>query len=267
MNYWVCKGRPWNEFRASLKIGATHTWYTKRRPKDLAKGDIAFLWESSPVRRLLGISEITQPDCGVNSEGKQLFRQRYLTRRLASAPGITELRQIPIVNKAVFLKSGPATTLTRLTWEQAEMLIRILRSRNPNGIPRTLSPDKDADIDMAVSFPDVALVATEGGRKLYVHYVKERRPGLARAKREAVLAATGRLACEVCGFDFARRYGSLGEGFCEVHHTVPLATLDEEGEVSLRDLVVLCSNCHRMIHKDGLKTVKQLRGSLRPGTR
>lgn len=266
MNYWVCKGRPWNEFRKTLRAGATHTWYTRLRPQDLARGDITFLWESSPALRLVGIARIIQPDCGVDPEGNQLFRQTYLTRRLPSAPGINELRRIPIINKAIFLKSGPAMTLSRLTREQGEMLIQILRSRNLDEIPRTLWPDKGSGFETEAPFPDTAMVATEGGRKLYTHYVKERRQALIRAKREAMLAATGRLACEVCGFDFAQRYGPLGEDFCEVHHTAPLATLDEESDVSVDGLVVLCSNCHRMIHRHGLKTVAQLRRNLRTGS-
>lgn len=57
--------------------------------------------------------------------------------------------------------------------------------------------------------------------------------------------------CQACGFDFEKYYGSLGKGFIEAHHKVPLARLKGQ-VVSLdprRDFSVLCSNCHRMIHK------------------
>lgn len=57
--------------------------------------------------------------------------------------------------------------------------------------------------------------------------------------------------CKACGFDFEQRYGALGIGFIEAHHLTPLAELKGRS-VSLdvkRDFTVLCSNCHRMIHR------------------
>lgn len=57
--------------------------------------------------------------------------------------------------------------------------------------------------------------------------------------------------CKACGFDFEEKYGPIGREFIEAHHLVPLARLKGE-VVSLspqRDFTVLCSNCHRMIHK------------------
>jgi 5-methylcytosine-specific restriction protein A len=58
----------------------------------------------------------------------------------------------------------------------------------------------------------------------------------------------GPLACEACGLDFAAVYGELGDGFIECHHTVPLA-LGSVRKTSLADLALVCSNCHRMLHR------------------
>ena len=58
--------------------------------------------------------------------------------------------------------------------------------------------------------------------------------------------------CQACGFDFAINYGSIGEGFIEVHHLRPLSSLQEGAVVTYdaaTDFAVLCSNCHRMIHR------------------
>lgn len=61
--------------------------------------------------------------------------------------------------------------------------------------------------------------------------------------------------CQACGFDFQAVYGELGAAFIEAHHLTPLAALPE-GEPAPQDpktdFAVLCSNCHRMIHKTGL---------------
>ena len=61
--------------------------------------------------------------------------------------------------------------------------------------------------------------------------------------------AEGALRCEGCGFDFAATYGELGHGFAECHHVVPLADLRAGSRTRLSDLVILCANCHRMIHR------------------
>ena len=54
----------------------------------------------------------------------------------------------------------------------------------------------------------------------------------------------------VCGFDFEFIYGEIGLSFIEVHHIKPLSSLDEETTINPQtDLVCLCSNCHRMIHR------------------
>lgn len=104
----------------------------------------------------------------------------------------------------------------------------------------------------ANSFPDVdyeSMTVKEGRRQWVQHFSRERRPEIVGAKKAQVLKTTGGLKCEVCEFDFKERYGAIGVGFCEVHHKVPLSSLDEETETKLEDLAILCSNCHRMIHR------------------
>lgn len=67
--------------------------------------------------------------------------------------------------------------------------------------------------------------------------------------------------CAVCGFDFEETYGELGKNFIEVHHKVPLHESGECEPDPGMDMVPLCSNCHRMIHrhKKGMYTVDELK--------
>jgi 5-methylcytosine-specific restriction protein A len=54
------------------------------------------------------------------------------------------------------------------------------------------------------------------------------------------------------GFEFTSRYGELGRGYIEAHHLRPLGELEEGVPIRYevaKDFAVLCSNCHRMIHR------------------
>ena len=131
---------------------------------------------------------------------------------------------------------------------------------------RELENDVSPDI-VANDFPDVdyeSITVQEGSRQWVQHFSRERRPEIVTAKKAQVLKATGGLKCEVCEFDFKERYGPIGEGFCEVHHKVPLSSLNEETETKLEDLAILCSNCHRMIHRTKpMSGVNELKTMLR----
>ena len=57
--------------------------------------------------------------------------------------------------------------------------------------------------------------------------------------------------CQVCNFNFEKKYGKLGEGFIHVHHVVDISTIKTEYEVDpIKDLVPVCPNCHAMLHKN-----------------
>jgi 5-methylcytosine-specific restriction protein A len=78
--------------------------------------------------------------------------------------------------------------------------------------------------------------------------LRERDPKLRNAKIKQVRKLTGAIACEVCAFDFEKVYGELGEGFIHVHHRVPLH-FSGQTKSTLDDLVLVCVNCHQMIHR------------------
>lgn len=83
--------------------------------------------------------------------------------------------------------------------------------------------------------------------RLLTYYAKryERNP----ANREAAIKIHG-VVCKVCGFDFVKVYGELGQGFIEIHHRNPLSSLEEEVIVNPEtDLIPVCANCHRMLHR------------------
>lgn len=91
--------------------------------------------------------------------------------------------------------------------------------------------------------------ALEGGPTYVSHLRRERNRALVIAKREQALAEHGQLRCEACDFDFSAFYGALGKGFCEVHHKTPLGSLKEKRITRMSDLAIVCSNCHRILHR------------------
>lgn len=88
------------------------------------------------------------------------------------------------------------------------------------------------------------------GRKAYrLHLARERDISLAKKAKSIRLARTGSLKCDVCNFDFTKTYGALGDGYIEAHHTTPISELSGSRKTKLSELVLVCSNCHRMLHR------------------
>lgn len=89
----------------------------------------------------------------------------------------------------------------------------------------------------------------EGRITLGQHFRRERSPLLVKKFKER-LAKDGPLRCSICDFSFSDVYGEkLGKGFIEAHHKRPLGESEGERETKLDDLVAVCSNCHRMLHR------------------
>ena len=73
-------------------------------------------------------------------------------------------------------------------------------------------------------------------------YFKYRNRDLIAAKK-----AKSDYTCEICNFNFMSFYGPVGEQFIEAHHLQPIS---EGSRVStVDDIILVCSNCHSMIHK------------------
>jgi 5-methylcytosine-specific restriction endonuclease McrA len=86
----------------------------------------------------------------------------------------------------------------------------------------------------------------EGTRSLRSHLTIERNSALTRDSKARFKALNGRLFCQACGFDFVAIYG---EEYIECHHTIPVHKLPSDGSTRIEDVALLCSNCHRIIHR------------------
>ena len=74
-------------------------------------------------------------------------------------------------------------------------------------------------------------------------------PGAPKGKKKAFLKQHGRVFCEACEFDLQGKYGERGDGYIECHHMKPIPELKPGEKMTNADLALLCSNCHRMVHR------------------
>jgi 5-methylcytosine-specific restriction enzyme A len=84
-------------------------------------------------------------------------------------------------------------------------------------------------------------------RRYRMHRRIERNPSAAKAAKQQ-----HGVRCQACHFEFGETYGAIGHGFIEAHHLRPISQLQEGMAVEYdvaSDFAVLCSNCHRMIHR------------------
>ncbi|WP_084034529.1 HNH endonuclease [Anaerobacillus alkalilacustris] len=103
------------------------------------------------------------------------------------------------------------------------------------------------------------------GKTVYrLHKTKERNARLIDKRKKQAIERDGSLKCEACGFDFEETYGSVGKNYLEGHHIIPLSETKEPYEAKIEDIVLVCSNCHRMLHrKRPWLTVDQLHNLLK----
>ncbi|MEU0538338.1 HNH endonuclease [Nocardia sp. NPDC005978] len=109
-------------------------------------------------------------------------------------------------------------------------------------------PQIDEGTDAVGLDDEAAEVEAREGRLLRRwHYARERDRALRKRKIADFLGLHERVFCEVCFFDFEKTYGARGAQFTECHHVTPLH-VSGDTTTKLSDLILLCANCHRMIH-------------------
>ncbi|MBO4930553.1 MAG: HNH endonuclease [Clostridia bacterium] len=151
-------------------------------------------------------------------------------------------------------------------YDEAKNFVWKLRDELVQAIDLILEENTAFERTEEKSFDELTSIIIEPsieGKRRLVYTTKYER---SRKNRDAAIRVRKKrnieLCCEVCGFDFEKVYGERGRGFIEVHHNKPLYTLEGECVIDPeKDLNCLCSNCHRMIHRDktNILTVDELK--------
>jgi hypothetical protein len=141
-------------------------------------------------------------------------------------------------------------TLRTLTPESAQLLQSRLGVVVAGGDLPVLSEPIDE-----LETLEETIARTEGKEILRSHLRRER---LAYFRDQKLHESIKPYRCEACEMAFEERYGEIGKDFIEVHHKTAIATGTRETEVE--DLALLCSNCHRMIHKtDNISDIEEFK--------
>lgn len=120
--------------------------------------------------------------------------------------------------------------------------------RFPGGLPadaNAVIADRLLQQATAGQVPDESVSFSEGSQYYLRHVNRERSAALVRAVKEKAKAA-GQYFCCVCKADFQKIYGV---DYIECHHTIPVSTLKPGDTTKIEDVVLLCANCHRAVHK------------------
>jgi len=100
---------------------------------------------------------------------------------------------------------------------------------------------------------DETITIQEGVKKNVESKIYERSSKLRQIAIEHY-TKNGDILCDACKFSYNNFYGEIGKGYIEIHHIKPIfkyedVELEKTIETALKNVVPLCSNCHRMIHK------------------
>lgn len=244
MKTWVVPANPkfYNARAAFKELGKVH--WKQGTNKSARVGDIVYIYESVTTKELILKTRIVERDVTV-----------YIIKDGKYNVGNVDFESTPPWFKLELISELPdgldMSFLRKLGVEGNIQSMRQLDEAVVKGINEVVG-----DFDEENSNP-LETIVTEGGKKVVYTTKYERNP----RNRARAIEIHG-TKCAACGFDFESQYGSRGKGFIEVHHTKPLYMTEGETVVNPEsDLVPLCSNCHRMIHRrrDEILTVSELK--------
>lgn len=253
--------KDWSDEVRRLRIGerVQGVWSTGVNKSILPGDSLYFLRLGSEPRGVfatgIAVSEVYQAPHWSLERAEDGDLANYIRYELEAVldperEAILDPRVVPDLRESNWSLQGSGHRLKDEYWAPLETAWKKhLRAYGSQAMKSLNSPtvsefdDWDADLD---EMPE-----GEIRRRYIIHREREKR--LREEKLRRTLAQHGRIACEVpgCGFDFHETYGELGRRYAHVHHLKPLASRAEPESTRLDELVIVCANCHAMIHRGG----------------
>jgi len=269
MNYWLFQGNP-DQFDVDGYLQKTDQIYwsvtVKKYQREISLGDIVFIWRAQGKKRTASgiIAKTTViEECKPKSE---LNHPTWLYDELWDE-GSSEKSDMKVGLRVENYQLQPVDDMITLSDFMADPVLRdarIVKVRVGSNFP--LSEDEAERIESLwgsnSDYTDDGYVGKEG-RVLYkIHQYRERDKSLRSKYIEQYLKNHEVLQCELCQFVPTTMYHTLGSRLLEVHHRTPLHKLRDSAETKLVDLMLVCPNCHRALHKgdaeENLKTLQAI---------
>jgi hypothetical protein len=261
MKTWIFQGNPdrfdVDEYlRSVIDIYWTVSWKTHQKQVEL--GDHVYIWRargrSASVPGIVGFGYINEP-CRAKSEIAE-------TRRLSDdlwTDGATEIGEVKAgihLDEVRLTPSEGMLTAAQIRMDAVLSRMRIVTVRTGTNFPVSLD-QAERLLDLwtagqsteATDFGGTRYSGAEGRSVYRIHRSRERDPRLTAEAKRLFRARKGQLFCEVCGFSFSETYGELGREFIESHHLKPLSEVKPGEQTDVDDLLMVCSNCHSMLHR------------------
>lgn len=250
---WIFQGNPDRyDIDDYLSRYSRIYWSAPKHRKQIRVGDRCLLWRAGRNAGAVAVGRVVE---SATPRGEVQFPECLGDDLWREVQDDSAEIKVGILIDEVRL-DGETGFVPRQAFIDSPLLATSTIIRAPNGTVFKLSDDQMREFNTlwaaANDFAhEAGFEAVEGNRRLRKHFARERCRALITKKRQEFAARNGgRVFCEVCGFDFGQKYPrSLGEGFIEVHHLSPLFDRDEPLRTTLADLLMVCSNCHRMIHR------------------
>jgi 5-methylcytosine-specific restriction protein A len=271
-NTWIFQGNP-SVFDINNYVkNHKYIWWSLRQEHFRDKiqlNDEVFLWRSDGGRKGTGgiiakckVAGLPQERADDSSAKDYWYTDDWKDPYLAVKLEVLDVRiedgfisrlsllEHPILNNLLILRLRQQTNYL-LSNEHAVELNKLWDSNIENQIQKDIESELAEEDDFY----------TDGTVKEFYGKRYERNP----KNRRKAIEFHG-LNCIICGFNFEEVYGERGKDFIEVHHVKPLSTIKEEVEINPEtDLVPVCANCHRMIHrrKDEVYSIEQMKAIIK----
>ncbi len=262
MPAWIFQGNP-DRFDIDSYLGQQRDIYWSVRleshQKQVQVGDTVYIWRASGSKRLgpgIVAHGVVTEECvpkGKVRHPERLYGSLWADPRL-DPPGaragihLNEVRLTPT-----------ESMVTRKQIESDKDLSRMAIIRVRRGTNFRLTPNEAKKIaQLWHSVPDdleetgiAAFAAPEAMERYRKHRYRERNRELVDEAKRRFLREHGKLFCEVCRFWPFEKYGDMADSFIEVHHIKPISKMTPGEKTNVEDLMMICPNCHRLIHWKG----------------
>jgi hypothetical protein len=120
-----------------------------------------------------------------------------------------------------------------------------------------LKVEEAAEKKRKIEIFDENFLIQEGVKKIIEVGIYQRSSKL-RQKAIDYYSVKGCISCKACNFNFKSFYGEIGKDFIEIHHVKPVFKFREDDlnkaiRDALKNVIPICSNCHRMVHRNWSK--------------